>query len=329
MYSTPIAGGPLAFIRHGGASRPIEMTYSEAAINEARNAMVDDLVRRRIIRTPAVERAFRRVRRHAFLTPPYGVATDSLAEEFVETDDPCAVYADATVALKPEKNIHCLSPGVLAREIEALGVAEGMRILHVETGGGYYTAVLGEIVGERGSVVGINYEEDIAEMAAAFLAKAGYTNVNILSGDGAAGVPEAGPFDRILVSAGASDIAPAWIEQLYDDGRLVLPLCHLGPLGPRISGGVILAVEKATDGLTGNISSVAVFVPLQGLMAPTTGESVSLAEGLHRWFALEDFYRTELPIRILMKSDAGHPPDPTGVPWFMETRNAAMWVEPN
>lgn len=305
------------------------MTHSEAAINEACNAMVDDLVRRRIIRTPAVERAFRRVRRHAFMTPPYAVATDSLAEEFLETDDPCGVYADAAVALKPEKNIHCLSPGVLAREIEALGVAEGMRILHVETGGGYYTAVLAEIVGERGSVVGINYEEDIAEMAAAFLAKASYTNVNILSGDGAAGVPEAGPFDRVLVSAGASDIAPAWIEQLYDDGRLVLPLCHLGPLGPRISGGVILAVEKATDGLTGNISSVAVVVPLQGVMAPTTGESVSLAEGLQRWFALEEFYRTELPIRILMKSAAGHPPDPAGVLWFMETRNAAMWVEPN
>ncbi|MFI5398816.1 MAG: protein-L-isoaspartate O-methyltransferase [Candidatus Binatia bacterium] len=305
------------------------MTHSESAIDEARKAMVDDLVRRRIIRTPAVERAFRRVRRHAFMTPPYAIATDPLAEEFVHSDDPRRVYTDAAVAIRPEKNIHCLSPGVVARQIEELAVAEGMRILHVETGGGYSTALLAELAGERGSVVGIDYDEDSAETAAAFLARAGYTNVNMRSGDGAAGVPEAAPFDRIMISAGAADIAPAWIEQLGQDGRLVLPLCHQGPLGPRISGGVILRVEKTDDGLIGGISSVAVFVPLQGAMAPAAEDSVTLAEGLERWCALEDFYRTELPLRIMMKANAGQPPDPASVPWFIETRHAVMWVDSN
>jgi protein-L-isoaspartate(D-aspartate) O-methyltransferase len=305
------------------------MTLSEAAIDAARNAMVDDLLRRRIIRTPAVERAFRRVRRHAFMVPPYAVAADALAEELDETDDPRRVYADVAVAIKPEENINCLPPGIIAQQIEELAPAEGMRVLHVETGLGYATALLAELVGEHGSVVGTAYEEDVAELSAAFLAQEGYTTVTVRSGDGAAGVPEAAPFDRILVSAGAADISPAWVDQLEDEGRLVLPLCHLGPLGPTISGGVILTIEKIDAALTGRIASVAVLVPLRGMLAPAPEESVALAEGLQHWFALEDFYRTELPVRIVLKSRKQHTPDPAAVHWLLETRHTVMWIEPN
>jgi protein-L-isoaspartate(D-aspartate) O-methyltransferase len=305
------------------------MTSSEAAIDAARNAMVDDLLQRRIIRTPAVERAFRRVRRHAFALPPYAVAVDALAEEFVETDDPRRVYADVAVGIRPAENISCLRPSIVAQQIEELAPAEGMRALHVETGLGYATALLAELVGEHGSVVGTAYEEDLAELSAAFLAQEGYTTVTVRSGDGAAGVPEAAPFDRILVSAGAGDVSPPWIDQLCDDGRVVLPLCHLGPLGPAISGGVILTIEKVDAALTGRIASAAVLVPLRGMLAPAREESVLLAEGLQRWFALEDFYRTELPIRIAMKPPKQRTPDPAAVHWLLETRHTVMWVEPN
>ena len=305
------------------------MTQVEAATDEARKAMVDELVRRRLICTPAVERAFRRVRRHAFMMPPYAVASDALAQEFVETDDPCRVYADVTVAIRREQNIHCLQPGLIARQLEALAVGEGMRALHIETAHGYATALLAELVGERGSVVGVEYDEDIAERGAALLAQAGYTTVTVRSGDGAAGVPEAAPFDRILVSAGAADIAPTWVDQLGDEGRLVLPLCHVGPLGPSVSGGVMLSLEKADGRLTGSICSAAVLVPLHGMLQPEREDSLTLAEGLQRWFALEEFYRTDLPIRIVMKSGAEHFPNAAAVPWYLETRNAVMWVEPN
>lgn len=60
----------------------------EQAIVAARQAMVDDLVAQRIIKTPAVERAFRTVPRHAFLPQPFVLPVDPLLTEFVETRDP-------------------------------------------------------------------------------------------------------------------------------------------------------------------------------------------------------------------------------------------------
>jgi hypothetical protein len=77
------------------------------------------------------------------------------------------------------------------------------------------------------------------------------------------------------------------------------------------------------------MSTVAFFAPLRGAFAPTTAESTTLADGLQRWFALEDFVRTDLPTRIVMKAASTRAPDPTSVPWMLETRHAIMWIEPN
>lgn len=303
------------------------MPRAEADIDKARNLMVDDLLHRRIIGTPAVAQAFRRVPRHTLTSPPYVIARDLFGTERVRTDDPCRVYTDVAVAVAPERELWCPPPSTTARQIEQLAAVEGMRILHVGTGSGYVTALLADLVAERGSVIGVCASESASERTSAFLARAGYTNVTVHCDDGAAGAPDAAPFDRVLVSAGAADIAPAWIQQLAEDGRLVLPLCHVGPLGSRISSGGLLTVDKSAHGLNGSIASAVLVAPLQGTMAPT--EDFRVADGLRRWFALEDFYRSELPLRILMKFDTGLAPDPAAVPWLLETRNATMWVEPN
>jgi hypothetical protein len=90
---------------------------------------------------------------------------------------------------------------------------------------------------------------------------------------------------------------------------------------------MLLTVDKNGPWLTGSISCAALIVPLQGALAPE--ENIPLAEGLQRWLALEDFYRTQLRLRILMKSGTGRAPDPTTVPWHLETSHTVMWVEPN
>lgn len=300
----------------------------DLAIAAARDTMVAELVARRIIRTPAVAHAFRTVPRHAFVPKPFVIPTDPLLTEFFETQDPCRVYGDVLVVINRDKEINCGAPSAVATQIEQLAPAEGMRALHVGTGSGYYTAILAELVGERGTVVGIEYEPDLAEMSAAHLARAGYTNVTVLEGDGAAGIPDAAPFDRILVSAGCNDIATAWIAQLGDDGRLVFPLCHTSVLGPRIMSGVLLTVHKLDERLSGTILGPVVFVAMQGALEPA-GNQEGLADGLQRWFALEEFLRMDLPVRIVMKPPDVVVPRASSVPWSFETPNAIMWVEPN
>lgn len=305
------------------------MSVAESEISAARNAMVDDLVRRRVITTPALERAFRRVPRHEFLLPPYAVPTDVLATDFEETDDPCRVYTDTIVVMDREKRTYSAAPSVTAQQIERLRLGEGMRLLHVGTGYGYYTAIMAELIGEFGTVVGMELDETLAELSAAFLARGVYTTVTVQQGDGAFGVPEAAPFDRILVSAGTADIAPAWVAQLGDDGRLVLPLCPAAPRPHVMSGGVILTVHKLDQSLSGRIVGRAFFMPLAGAFTSTKEEGAVLAEGLLRWFALEEFLRTELPIRIALKASLPRVPNAASVPWLLETQHAILWVEPN
>jgi len=301
----------------------------EKDIDVARNAMVNDLVRRRVIRTPAVERAFRRVPRHAFLASPYILSTDPLLEDIEETDDACRVYNDQSVALTVNADVSSCAPSLVAVEVEQLAVADGMRVLHIGTGSGYCTAILADLAGERGTIVGVEDIEELAETSAGLLAQAGVTTATIRHGDGVVGVPEAAPFDRILVSAGVADIAPAWVRQLDDEGALVLPLCPTGPLARRVGGGTLLTIQKSRDTLWGELSATVFFVPRLGTLASAADDSEALADGLARWLALEEFLRTDLPIRVVMKPASQAAPDPRSVPWLLETKNAVMWIEPS
>lgn len=52
----------------------------------------------------------------------------------------------------------------------------------------------------------------------------GYSRVNVVLADAENGVPEHAPYDRIIVTVGAWDVPPAWLEQLADGGRIVVPL---------------------------------------------------------------------------------------------------------
>ncbi len=300
----------------------------EQDIEGARHAMVRILVERRLVRTPAVERAFRCVPRHAFLPTPYILSTDSLLAECEETDDPRRVYNDRAVALTSDLRVSSCAPSLVAAEVEQLAPAEGMRLLHVGTGSGYCTAILAELVGESGTVVGIEGDEEFAELSATQLARMGVTTATVRQGDGTLGVPEAAPFDRILISPGVADIAPAWVRQLDEEGTLVLPLCPTGPLAPRVSGGTLLTVQKRDQALWGQLSTSAFFVPLQAPLVPAA-DSERLAEGLARWLALEDFLRTDQPIRIALKALRTSTPDPRSVPWSLETMSAMMWIEPS
>lgn len=152
------------------------------------------------------------------------------------------------------------APGTVAGMLEQAQVRPGQRVLEVGAGTGYNAALLAHLVGPSGSVTTIEYDPEVAEAARDHLAAYGADRVRVVTGDGTLGAAEDGPFDRILVTAGAWDVAPAWVEQLAPDGRVVLPL--------RLRGLTrVVAFERIGTGLR----SVSVvedgFIPMKGIGA--------------------------------------------------------------
>ena len=127
-------------------------------------------------------------------------------------------------------------------------------VLEVGTGSGYQAAILSQLVRQ---VHTIEIVEPLAERAAKQLAALGYGNVAVRSGDGYAGWPEHAPFDRIIVTAGATHVPQPLIDQLKTGGKMVIPV-------GRTSNSLDLTlVEKTKSGRlrTRKVLPVA-FVPL-------------------------------------------------------------------
>jgi protein-L-isoaspartate(D-aspartate) O-methyltransferase len=144
-------------------------------------------------------------------------------------------------------------PSLVARMVEALGLADGERVLEVGTGYGWQTALLARLAGQ---VFSVERFADLAATARRHLA--GYQNVTVIVGDGSAGLPEHAPFDAILVAAAYPSVPEPLAEQLAEGGRLVQPL------GPGGAEDVVLFEMR--DGVLRRVRSVSAahFVRLHG-----------------------------------------------------------------
>ena len=115
-----------------------------------------------------------------------------------------------------------LAPSTAARLLEALSLEGDERVLVVGVGVGYTAAVVAEIVGDT-NVHAIDLARPLVFEARANHAEAGYGGVHVDRRDGADGLPEYAPFDRVLLEAAAVEPPRALLEQLADGGRLVFP----------------------------------------------------------------------------------------------------------
>jgi protein-L-isoaspartate(D-aspartate) O-methyltransferase len=151
---------------------------------------------------------------------------------FLPQVDVGEAYRDTAIVVKSDAEGLPVSastqPAMMAIMLEQLGLAAGQRVLEVGAGTGYNAAVMARLVGDSGSVVTIDVEPDLVVQARVNLAAAECHGVTVICGDGADGAPDFAPFDRIIVTAGAWDLAPQWLEQLGDGGRIVLPLSVRG-----------------------------------------------------------------------------------------------------
>ncbi len=186
---------------------------AEEADGESMNdALVHSLVAAGTIHSPQVEEAFRRVPRHHFL--PETNWGQVYRDDVVATH-----FADGT-----EVSISSSSqPTIIALMLEQLQVAPGMRVLEVGAGTGYNAALLAQLAGGGDHVWAVDVDEPFCAEARAHLEAAGVAGVHIVCADGWGGWPDAAPYDRLIATFSAHDIAPAWFEQLREGGRLVLP----------------------------------------------------------------------------------------------------------
>lgn len=167
----------------------------------ARHLLVTSL-RRMGIGDETVLAAMEKVERHRFVPPE--------AQGLAYLDGPLEIGFGQTIS----------QPYMVAAMTEALAVTGGSRVLEVGTGSGYQTAILAELAAE---VVTVERIAELSRHAAGRLADMGYDNVTAITGDGTLGAPEHGPFDAILVTAGAPDLPAPLAEQLKPGGRLVIP----------------------------------------------------------------------------------------------------------
>jgi protein-L-isoaspartate(D-aspartate) O-methyltransferase len=198
--------------------------------------MVSEQIENRDIRDPLVLDAMRSIPRHRFVPPEHRYAAYA--------DNPLPIGYDQTIS----------QPYIVALMTELLKLHGDEIVLEVGTGSGYQAAILGQLARE---VHTIERYAELAERAESALKELGFSNVHVHVGDGSLGLPEYSPYQGILVTAAAPHIPKPLLDQLADDGRLVLPVGSLG--------GQVLEIwqRRGAEHIHHAVLPVA-FVPLRG-----------------------------------------------------------------
>jgi len=212
-----------------------EMTESLPFAQE-RRLMVEIQLRNRGIRDPKVLDAMLHVPRH----------------EFVPASLIKAAYDDRPLPLGDAETIS--QPYMVAAMTEAARVQPGDKALEVGTGSGYQAAILAYL-GAR--VYSVDRNAELAESARERLARLGYDGVEVIVGDGSEGYPPAAPYAVIMVTAAAPSVPPALLEQLAEEGRLLIPV------GDLRRQDLLLNVKQAGEVRTWTLDPCQ-FVPLVG-----------------------------------------------------------------
>ncbi|HFD79752.1 MAG TPA: protein-L-isoaspartate(D-aspartate) O-methyltransferase [Gammaproteobacteria bacterium] len=173
-------------------------------------------------------------------------------EEFVPPELRHAAFDNGPLPIGHGQTIS--QPYIVALMTDLLELQPGCKVLEIGTGSGYQTAILAQLCDR---VYTVEVVPALSEEANKIFQRLGYDNIEARVGDGYQGWPEHAPYDGIIVTAAASYIPPALVEQLKAGGRLVIPVGQ--PYGHQ----ELLLVEKDRQGEvhTRNILGVA-FVPM-------------------------------------------------------------------
>ena len=175
-------------------------------------ALIDSLIQDGWLKTPRIIEAFRKIKRIDFIP--------NEMQNLAELNKALPIGFGQTIS----------QPLVVAFMLEQLQLEPGDKILDVGSGSGWTSALLGEIVGEQGKVFAIEVIPELKEFGEKNVSKYSFIEkgmgevVEFICADGSRGYAEEAPFDKILASASAEEIPPAWKKQLKIEGRIVAPI---------------------------------------------------------------------------------------------------------
>jgi len=172
---------------------------------EQRLNMVESQVRPSDVTDRAILRAMQDVPRERFVPP----AMAALA--YMDEAVPLPAAADG-----PRRWL--MAPRVFGKLVQLARIGEGDRVLDVGAGLGYSAAVLAKLASQ---VVALESEAGLAKEATSLLSALGLANVTVQTGDLAAGCPDQGPFDAIVLEGSIGETPASLLDQLSDGGRLV------------------------------------------------------------------------------------------------------------
>jgi protein-L-isoaspartate(D-aspartate) O-methyltransferase len=214
---------------------------SHDAIRNARRWFAEELRFVARVNSSEVVEAFATVPRERFLGPgPLRILSLWNMRDYwtPPVASPTAAYHDVIIAYDEKRYLNNGQPSLWAFVFDRLNVVPGDRVLHLGCGMGYYTAILAELAGPKGAVSAIEIDGPLAERAREALAP--WPQVTVATGDGAVGpYPKS---DVVVASAGATHPAPAWLDCLKPEGRLVFPMTTANK-----SGAMLLVRRRSRD----------------------------------------------------------------------------------
>lgn len=171
--------------------------------------LINELIRDGWLKTPRIIEAFKKIKRIDFLP-------ENL-KDLAELNEALPIGFGQTIS----------QPLVVAFMLELLQPKEGEKILDIGSGSGWTSALLAEIVGEKGKVIAIEIIPQLKDFGEKNVAKYNFVKkgiVKFICGDGSKGYEKEAPYDKILVSATAKKCYLSWKKQLKVGGRIVTPI---------------------------------------------------------------------------------------------------------
>jgi len=226
------------------------------SLEEARQAFAAELRAVAHVRNETVLRAFAAVPREDFVgSGPWRLLNLYEQRYWTTPDaDPRWLYHNVLVALDESRGLNTGEPSLWAHHFDRIDLRTGERVLQIGTGTGYFTAILAEIVGPEGRVLGLEVDGQLAVAAKANLEHWPQAAVRKVEGV----VPIDGQWDVLIAFAGVSAPPMVWVDALADGGRALIPLTNEQRFG------MLLRIDRAADGFAARQAGTIGIFPCTG-----------------------------------------------------------------